>query len=136
MKKQWIILRTACAIFIIFALGVWVGKQLGPSEETLTQEDIEELSPTSEVALREIKKSFHRAMQKYNAVLKLTTEQQKELRPLFVSATKRMALLDKNSKARLAVVEDFHAEIAKYLTDEQKVAADQILKEARTNPRK
>jgi len=133
MKTHWIVIRIVFVLFAIFALGVWVGRMTAPQEndaELVIADGI-----NKQVSPARLDKVTRRALRRYTRELELTRDQVAKLRPLFYQVSKRMEILPKHSKARLAVIEDFHEQIVPYLTDEQKVAAVLILKKARERER-
>jgi len=66
-------------------------------------------------------------MERYQKELELSNEQMDLLRHAFENVTLRMIVLPKTSRARMAVVEDFHDEIAPHLTPAQQEKAWGIL---------
>lgn len=130
MTTPWIIIRIVLALAAIFSIGMWVGRITAPQmgEEVV----IPEVEAMDEQTLRY---ATQRAMRRYRTELELTQEQMKTIRPMFVTVSRRMAMLPPNSKARLAVIEDFHDEIAPHLSDEQKANLKTILEGATSRER-
>lgn len=133
MKNHWIIIRIVLALVAIFALGIWVGRVTAPEMNAPPFElSIEQDDSADEMAL---KQAFVRVMARYRAELELTNEQVRILRPEFVVVSRRMQVLPKVSKARLAVLEDFHEELRKHLSEEQKEKLDGITETAESRTR-
>lgn len=129
MKDYWIIIRVVLALIAIFAMGVWVGRTSMP------------LSEKGEVGTAiskrdDLPRMGKRVMTRYHEKLQFSDEQLETVRLMFVAVTRRMEILPKSSLARLAVLEDFHEELAQILTEEQRIVADQILEESRATERR
>jgi len=126
MKPQWIVIRIILALVAIFAIGVWVGRVTAPQ---IPDEEVEiaEGATADEKALKHV---TQRAMRRYRVELDLSDEQMKIIRPMILNVSRRIAILPRLSKARLAVIEDFHDEIRPHLTEEQKAKAQKILEGA------
>ena len=126
MRIPWPILRVSLAIVAIFALGVVAGRlSEGPPEKP------DPPSPT----VVEITRAGQRVMARYREELKLTEEQMTTLAPMFARVSQRMAVLLPRSRARLAVLEDFHEEIDPILTKAQRPIANEILEQSRSAER-
>lgn len=133
MKNQWIIIRIVLALVAIFAIGIWVGRVTAPEFAMQPLEvTIDEADEADQVVLKRV---VLRAMTKYRTDLDLTNEQVRILRPEFVATSRRMQVLPRTAKARLPVLEDFHAKIAEHLTEEQKVKLAEIMKKAEQRER-
>lgn len=128
MKNHWIIIRIVLSLVVIFVLGIWVGRMTSShvSVEPL-QISIEKGDSKEEV---EIKKTTLRSLTKYRTHLRLTKDQVRTLRPEFSKVTRRMYFLPKLSKARLAVLEEFHEELQKHLSEEQREKLKELMKQA------
>lgn len=125
MKNTWIILRIVLSLVAIFALGIWVGRITAP--ETMRSSLESDLEAEADHSPRGAGRVTRKAMERYQKDLGLSAEQMDRLRPAFENVTLRMVVLPKGSKARMAVVEDFHEEIAPHLTPEQREKAEGIL---------
>jgi len=133
MKTTWLVSRIALVLIAIFVLGIWVGRLTAPQSTS----EVAVVLPESEGASeRQIQRVTKRAMRRYRRDLGLSQEQMSELKPLFIEVSHRMEMLPVRSKARLAVLEEFHGQIEDYLTPEQKRLADKILKKSREQDRK
>ena len=126
MKNKWIVIRILLALGAIFAIGMWVGRETAPQVED------EELVITEGATMDEetLRYATQRATRRYRNELELTQEQMKIIRPMVLNVSRRIAMLPPKSKARLAVIEDFHDEIRPHLTEEQKEKATKILEGA------
>jgi len=125
MKNTWIILRIVLSLVAIFALGIWIGRTTAP-DIVLSPTD-SALESEADLSTKGSGRVTRRAMERYQKELELSNEQMDLLRPAFENVTLRMIVLPKTSRARMAVVEDFHDEIAPHLTPEQQKKAGGIL---------
>ena len=124
MKLDWAIIRIALALAAIFTLGIVVGRLTTSSES---------VEPPSRFV--DVERASNRVMKRYHDTIGFTDEQLTDLRDQFRTVSRRMEILPKRSRARLAALEDFHEELATHLTEEQKKRADEILAFARAQER-
>ncbi len=121
MKVDWAVLRICLALIAIFAMGVLVGRLTDtPEAEAVTLDGGAKLDRVS-----------RRVFRRYQELLEFTDEQRLTLQERFVAVSLRMRILPRRSRARLVVLEDFHQEIAPFLTEVQREKADAILEDAR-----
>ena len=132
MKTPWIVIRIILSLGAIFAIGMWVGRVTAPQVEE------EELAITDGPVMDEeaLRYATQRATRRYRNELELTQEQMKIIRPMVLNVSRRIAMLPSHSKARLAVIEDFHDGMRPHLTEEQKAKATKILEGAIARERK
>ncbi len=130
MKTPWIVIRIGLALVAIFAIGMWVGRVTAPQVD-------EELVIPKEATMDEetLRYATQRAIRRYRNELDLSQEQMKTIRPMFLTVSRRMAMLPSHSKARLAVIEDFHDEISPHLSEEQKAKLTKIFEGAEARDR-
>jgi hypothetical protein len=123
MKTVQLVLKVVALMGVIFASGVWVGRQ------TVTVSTPPEVAmpPSSDTLPPQVRK----VVERYVVDLQLDADQQKAVVPLMRVAAPRLAALPKNSPERFAVLEEFHRSMAPQLNDEQKDKARRILDAAR-----
>lgn len=123
MKNVLLVLKVVALMAVIFASGVWVGRQTAP-----VAAPVEVVLPPS---AGDLPPHVRKVVERYTTDLGLDAEQQAAVVPLMRVAAPRIAALPKNSPERFAVLEEFHRSMTPHLRAEQAEMAARILEAAR-----
>jgi hypothetical protein len=135
MKQTLLVMKIGALLAVIFATGVWVGRNTVPAEAVEAV-----AAPTGDA-----EDAGHHsgrwafAFRRYITALDLTDGQKVLLEPLFKEADEELAGLPRFSKDRQRVIEVLHQRMEPHLNPQQKEEAEKIrlegiklLEEART----
>jgi hypothetical protein len=135
MKQTLLVMKIGALLAVIFATGIWVGRNTVPAEAV----DTAVVPPAA--AENDARQSgrWTFAFRRYAKALDLTDEQKVLLEPLFKQADEELSLIPRFSKDRQRVVEVLHQRMEPHLNPQQKAEAEKIrqdgielLEEART----
>ena len=131
MKQSWMIVRIVCALVVIFAMGVWVGRLTAPTPQGASLPEKESDAPEREWGSPEQRKRTvdmvsKRVIPHYQGSLQLSDEEVEELRPFFLHAGRQMwRSMPRTPRPGCGAVLGFHKRIAPFLDEEQKKRARQ-----------
>ena len=137
MKQTWLIGRIVCALVVIFAMGIWVGRMTGPSQkgETTPPPEASDVPDrewgSPEQRARTVDMVTKRVIPHYRNELTLSDEQLEELRPFFMHAGRQMAKHPPNTELRMWAVLQFHKRIKPLLDEQQQVRLEKIGEDVR-----
>ncbi len=116
------------SVVVIFCAGLWVGKATTP--EGLSIEEVREYArqETSENG-RGRRMQRLEALAKYTRLLGLSESQRRELHPLFADTKLKLGPLSAGNRERLVIITEFHEELEKSLTADQKELAKRVLRQ-------
>jgi len=126
MKQFLLVLKIAALLAIIFAAGVWVGRNTLPAEEM--KAGIVPPPAAAEDGKTQDRWAF--AFRRYARALELTPEQQDRLEPLFKETDDQLAGLPHLSMERQRNIEKLHERMEPHLDPRQKAEAERILKQS------
>lgn len=136
MKPTWMIARIVCALVVIFALGIWVGRLTAPREKVAAPPetpaggmDREWGSPAERQ--RTIDMVTKRVIPHYQSTLQMSDELVEELRPFFMHAGRQMAKHPPNTEGRMWAVLGFHKRIRPFLDEDQNKALTELGEDVR-----
>jgi hypothetical protein len=115
------------SVVVIFCAGLWVGKATTP--EGLSIEEVREYARQESGGGKGKKLPRLEALAKYTRLLGLSESQRRELHPLFADTKLKLGPLSAGNRERLIIITEFHEELEKSLTADQKELAKRVLRQ-------
>lgn len=122
MKTFLLVLKIGALLAVIFATGVWVGRNTAPSGAMDATSDPPGAVPQNGPQTGRWAFAFRR----YVKALDLTPEQQARLEPLFREADNKLSGISRLSIERQQVIEELHQQMEPHLSPQQQAEAVKI----------
>lgn len=125
MKSFLLVLKIGALLAVIFATGVWVGRNTAPTVATSAL-DAANIPPGAVPQDEPQSSRWAFAFRRYITALGMTPEQQTRLEPLFKEADNKLAGIPRHSPERQQVIEELHRKMEPHLTPQQQAEAEKI----------